>query len=93
VYEIKGNDEVPVLKEKREIEKTYMPDMSAIALTLNNIDPDFRKATAGGQMLQDDHDLKEMDEDSLQALLKEEIEKGKALRGDYNMSEHGGSTN
>lgn len=93
VFEIKGGDEQPVLKERRVTDKTYMPEMSAIALTLNNLDVDFRKATAGGQMIQDDQDMREMDEDSLQTLLKEEIEKGKSLRGDTNnAAKNGGIT-
>jgi hypothetical protein len=92
VYEIKGGDETPVLKERRVTDKTYMPEMSAIALTLNNLDVDFRKATAGGQMIQDEHDMREMDEDSLQALLNEEKEKGRALRGDAKGNDNGGST-
>jgi len=81
VYEIKGGDETAVLKERRESEKTYMPEMSAIALTLNNLDPDFRKATAGGQMIQDERDLEEKDEAELMEMLREERDKNRRLTG------------
>ena len=72
-YEANGVEgEHVVLKGITEHEKTVYPEISAIALVLNNLDPDFRKATAGGQMI-DDKDYRYLsDEELLQELTKEQ---------------------
>ncbi len=78
-YEVSGIEgEKVILKGITEQEKTVHPEISAIALVLNNLDPDFRKATAGGQMI-DDKDYRYLSDEELIEELNKEQERQKIL--------------